>query len=335
MNVKALVLRGRWEFAMETIPEPVPSPDDTLVAPLLVGVCGSDLHIADGMHPRVRLPVALGHEIVGRALDGPWQGQLVAIDPVEGCEHCARCEQGTEQLCSRMGVVGVDRHGGLAEKLAIRTSHVFPVPTGLSTELAALAEPLAVAVHAVQRAGTGPGDAAVVIGGGPIGLLVALSLRDVGVGQLVVVEPSPDRRRFLDSLGLTTLASIDPPQALRDLLPADGADVVFDAAAAQVLWPAVTRLLRPGGTLLLIGIYGTPAAVDLPDLAYRELSVIGTRACVGADVAAALALLERRRPDFLPLTEDITDPQGTGAALGRLRSGQSMKVLINCAAGFG
>jgi threonine dehydrogenase-like Zn-dependent dehydrogenase len=234
-----------------------------------------------------------------------------------------------------MGVVGVDRHGGLAEQVSIRSSHLIGVPAGLSTELAALAEPLAVAVHAVQRARIRPGDAAVVIGGGPIGLLVALTLRDRGVGDLVIVEPADGRRRFLDSLGLPTLPGVEPAQAIRDRLPPDGADVVFDAAAAQALWPAVTSLLRPGGTLLLIGIYTAPAAVDLPALAYRELSVIGTRACVGADLGEALALLDRRRGDFLPLVGDVTDPQGTPDALERLRTGQSMKVLIDCTAGFG
>jgi threonine dehydrogenase-like Zn-dependent dehydrogenase len=234
-----------------------------------------------------------------------------------------------------MGIVGVDRDGGLAERVAIRTKQLQPVPAGLPAEVAALAEPLAVAVHAIERAGLSPGGSAVVIGGGPIGLLVALCARDAGLASLVVVEPSADRRGRLEAVGLATLPAIDPHDRVREHLPRDGADVVIDAAAAPELWPAVTDLLRPGGTLLLVGIHQAPAPVSLQAIAYRELSVIGTRACTGPDLTAALALLARRTADFLPLVSDVAAPAAAAAALQRLARAESMKVLIDCTAGFG
>jgi (R,R)-butanediol dehydrogenase / meso-butanediol dehydrogenase / diacetyl reductase len=333
--VRALVLRDRWDFAPAELPAPEQREGHSTVAPLFVGLCGSDLHIVGGGHPRARFPLVLGHEIVGRALDGELAGQVVVADPVEGCGACARCADGTEQLCSRMGIVGVDRDGGLAEQVAIRSRQLQPVPGELPVNVAALAEPLAVAVHAVSRAGIQPGTSAVVVGGGPIGLLIALCARDAGARDLVVVEPSASRRALLEAVGLPTLPAVDPHDRVREHLPRDGADIVIDAAAAPALWPAVTDLLRPGGILLLVGIYAGSVSANLQAIAYRELSVIGTRACTGPDLAAALAVLVRRTADFLPLARDVVRPGETAAALRRLERAESMKILIDCSTGFG
>ena len=325
--MKALLLHPEGDFRLGEIDPHPGGPGFVTVEPLLVGVCGSDVHIARGRHRDTSYPIALGHEIVGRLVGG--DGQLVAIDPVEGCGHCQRCRENLEHVCAQVGIVGVTRHGGLAEQVVVRESHVHPIPPTMSDRVAAVAEALAVAVRAVARGGVGSGDVVVVLGGGPIGLMVALTARDAGATRVIVVEPADERRRISADLGFDVIESTEPVDRLRSAIGGIGADVVFDAAGHPSLPPMLTSLVRSGGTVVAVGLHHDDSPIDLLDVVTREIAVVGTRALAPGDMVGAVELLVRRASEFEAFTDDVVSPSEMGASLDRLERGETMKVLID------
>ncbi|MCU1361260.1 MAG: alcohol dehydrogenase [Ilumatobacteraceae bacterium] len=328
--MRAYLLQDWGTFAYGDIPRYTDGDDLVNVAPVFVGLCGSDVHIARGLRPNVKLPLAIGHEIVGVALDGQHAGKRVAIDPVEGCGHCPRCAEGHEQLCPQLRIIGSGRHGGLAESVAVHTRQLHLIPDGISMRLAGLTEALAVAVHAVDRSGLRDGDTAIIVGGGPIGALIALAARGATNARIIVVEPAEHRRTYAAQLGFDCVAGVEPRDQLMALVGGAGADVVFDAAGHSSLPPLLTDLVRAGGVVVIVGIYHHAEPVDLPAVALRELTVIGTRACTGPDMAGALRLLVQRPDEFETLVDDVVQPEGVAESIERLQRGETMKVLVDC-----
>jgi threonine dehydrogenase-like Zn-dependent dehydrogenase len=296
------------------------------VDPVYVGLCGTDLHITAGRHPRACLPLALGHEIVGVPAAGRWAGRAVVVDPTISCGTCDACARGEGHVCPRLRLIGIDQAGGLAGRLCAAEAKLHPVPEGLPLMTAALAEPLAVAIHASGRAGPYLGARVVILGAGPIGLLTALVTRAAGARAVLLVEPGP-RREAARQLGFQTAAG---PEAVRDILGGHLADVVFDAAGVPAAAEHATRLVRPRGTIVIEGVHGRPAAVDLQAVTFSELALLGTRVYRPADIELALGMLAACTFDVTPLVSQIVDLDGVPAALDRLESGQSLKVLVRC-----
>jgi (R,R)-butanediol dehydrogenase / meso-butanediol dehydrogenase / diacetyl reductase len=299
------------------------------VKPLFVGLCGSDIHLFDGQIP-APYPVAIGHEIAGLALDGPLEGRLVAIDPVEGCQECDRCLEGHENICADVGIMGGTRHGGLAAQVTVRGERIHPVPDGVTPQLAATTEAVAVAVHAVSRSRLRPGDVVIVLGGGPIGLMIAIAARDRGASRVIVSEPAPPRRKLAQELGFETSDPRDDADALTSYLDSRSADVGFDTAAQASLAPTLTHLVRSGGTVVVVGGYGGEQPVDLRDLVAREIDIVGTRAITVGDTVTTLDLLARRGDEIGLLVDEVVGVDEVQAALERLRSGEATKILVDC-----
>jgi (R,R)-butanediol dehydrogenase / meso-butanediol dehydrogenase / diacetyl reductase len=296
--------------------------DGVLVEPAYVGLCGTDLHIVAGLHPRARFPVVLGHEIVAVATQGRWAGQAVVVDPTFSCANCAACARGDEHVCQRLGLVGIDRPGGLARTVLVAEAKLHPVPSSLSLTAAALTEPLAVAVHAVERAGHCLGVRAAILGAGPIGLLTAMVARAGGARTVLLIEPVRARREAAERLGFEAAADAGT-------IGAQDFDVVFDAAGAPAAIRYTTRLARPRGVIVLIGVHAQPAAVDLQTVTFAELTLLGTRVYRSADIDVALGLLADGAFDVTPLISEIVDVNDVPAALGRLERGESLKVLAS------
>jgi (R,R)-butanediol dehydrogenase / meso-butanediol dehydrogenase / diacetyl reductase len=324
---RALVLDRPREWAVRTLPLAAPGPGEVVVEPVYVGLCGTDLHIAAGRHPRARLPLVLGHEIVGVPSTGRWAGQAVVVDPTISCGNCAACRSGDEHVCLNLRLVGIDRPGALAGRLCVAEAKLHPVPAGLPLTTAALAEPLAVAVHAAARAGPYLGARVVVLGAGPIGLLTGLVTRAAGAREVVLVEPGGPRREAASRLGFETAAEAE---AVPDLLGGHLADVVFDAAGVPAAARHATRLVRARGAIVVEGLHGEPAAVDLTTLTFAELTMLGTRVYRPADLDLALGLLAAGSLDVTPLISEVVDLADVPDALGRLERGESVKILARC-----
>lgn len=324
------VLRADGSFEYRNVEQQVPSGDVVRVAPVFVGLCGSDIHFQEQLLPGVEHPLALGHEIVGIALDGEHAGRPVAVDPVEGCGSCEVCRAGLEQLCASLVVIGAHRHGGLTEEVSVRAHAVHPLPADLPLQVAALAEVLAVAVRAVRRASLPEGGTALVVGGGPIGVLVAFAARALAGADVTVVETAERRRRFAAEFGFRTVDRLpgigDVAQQSRQSLH----DAVFDAAGAEAVAPRLTDHVRSGGSIVLVALYPDVTGLNVRDVVMRELNVVGTRACTAEDMRTAIELLNGHQQELAPLVADVVEPAGMAEALERMKRGEIMKVLVDC-----
>jgi 2-desacetyl-2-hydroxyethyl bacteriochlorophyllide A dehydrogenase len=280
--VEALPARG---FAQVELAEPEPGDDELVLEVEACGICGTDLHILDGSSYRPRLPFVLGHEPVGRVVAAggnaaSWLGARVAITLFTGCGSCALCAAGDERLCEGLvSITGVlARHGGFAERVVVRAAQAVAVPDGLgAAQAATLVDAGATAANAVRRARATPGACAIV-GGGPVGFLVAELMR-AERRTLIVVEPQEARRSALRALGHGVAVGVAAVAA---------ADVVVDCSAAPEVPGWALQVLRPRGSLVVVGYAETPP-LDLAPLARKELTVVGVRSGSRADLEHALA----------------------------------------------
>jgi (R,R)-butanediol dehydrogenase/meso-butanediol dehydrogenase/diacetyl reductase len=296
-TMRAAVWNGPDQISLEQLPVPELADGWALVRSEYTGLCGTDFSILHGTHPRAAAPLVMGHEITGvvevAATSGPPVGTRVAVEPLISCGHCGPCRSGATHVCRNLGLYGIDRPGSLAEYIALPASALVPVGADVPELQVALAEPLAVAVHAVSQSKLTGGETVLVFGAGPIGVLTALVARSAGAARVLVSEPSADRSAVAASLGFETFpVGEDPVQALRAATDGEGADIVFDSAAHPSVAALLSAAARVKGTIVLVGIYKAPAALDLQAIAFAEQQLVGVRVYTRADVERAVELIE-------------------------------------------
>lgn len=330
-TMAALVWRGGDTVAVDEVAVPQERDGWAVVDVAYNGVCGTDLHIAAGEHPRARPGLVLGHEFVGTLRGdaaGLPRGTAVAVEPLLADGTCAACRSGRAHVCDSLGLLGIDVPGGAAQRVAVPLDRLLPLPAGTDLRRAAFVEPLAVAVHAVRRSRLALGEPVVVAGAGPIGQAVAVCARLAGASTVYVAEPAPARREVARRLGAELLDPDDVTADLRSRTRGAGVPVVFDTAAHPAVARAATALPSAGGRVVLVGIYSQPPAVDLQAIAFRELELIGCRVYTRADMEAAVGLVAGGRFDPAPLITSVVALDEAPRALERLRAGEELKVLI-------
>jgi threonine dehydrogenase-like Zn-dependent dehydrogenase len=290
--MKALFYTGTQAMEMRETDDPAASSGETVIDVSFCGICGSDMHAYHGKDPRRVPPMILGHEAVGIARSGQHAGRRVAVNPLMTCGTCRFCRSGRDNLCPSRELLGMRIPGAYAEQVAAAEANLHPVSDGLDLADAALAEPLACAVHAVrlgrQLAGTPDGDTrAVVLGGGAIGVLSALVLSHHGVRDLWLAEPNAGRVKVLEN---ALDARVYDPAATG---PEDAtADLVVDAVGAGATRKAASALASPGSWIVHIGLQDEAPGLDTRRATLQEIGLIGTYCYTKADFAAALELLE-------------------------------------------
>ncbi len=292
----AVVTTAPGCVAVEAEADPSPGPGEIVVETVATGICGSDLHLFQGDHPYAHFPLAQGHEAVGRVVglgagaDPSLADALVVVEPTLECGECPECRRGAYNRCERLEVIGVQLDGSLAGRFVTRAAKAHHVPDDDDPARWALAEPLAVACHAVNRSEMAEGDLVVVLGAGVIGLSIGLAAARRGPEALVFVEPSETRRRRVADLGLGTPVHPDEAEeAVRALRPS-GADVVFEATGILSVVGESHRLARPGGTVVIVGQGAGSFELPLIVMTRKELTLVGTRNSAG-DFPAAVELL--------------------------------------------
>lgn len=295
-TMQAVLWNGPHDLVSSEVPTPEVPEGWALVRPELCGICGTDLAIFAGKHPRAQAGLIPGHEIVGTVIEagasGPAAGARVAVEPLISCGECRACRTGNSHVCASLGLYGIDAPGGLAELVALPPERLFAIPADVPIAEAALVEPLAVAVHAVRRAGVAVGDVVAVAGAGPIGVLTALVARHSGARAVVITDPTPERRAIAHDYGFTVAADDDEFAALiAGASGGEGADVFFDSAGHPAVAARFTSLTRVLGTIAIVGVYKQPAAVDLRDVCFLEHTVVGMRVYTSQDIATAVALV--------------------------------------------
>ena len=274
--MKALFYTGTQQIELRETDEPTVGDGECLVEVSHCGICGSDMHAYHGHDARRVPPMILGHEAVGTARTGIHAGKRVAINPLVSCGKCVDCENDREHLCASRDLLGMKRPGAFAELVAAPEQNCVVLPDTLSFELAALSEPLACAVHAVNLAMDHcemPAQemSVSVLGGGAIGLLCALVFAHRGVGKLAIAEPNELRRSELSKA--TSASPYDP---ISGSCPLEVVDVVLDAVGTGVTRAAASALVRPGGNIVHIGLQDSNDGLDTRRMTLQEIGFVGT-----------------------------------------------------------
>lgn len=343
--MKAAVLRAPNEFVVDTVATPEAGPGELVLRIKAATVCGTDIRILRGRKTKgVRFPSILGHEFAGEVVDigaGVSRfgcGDRVCVDPVVPCRACAYCKMGRENVCLNRQAIGYEFDGAFAEFLrvpavALESGNVVPIPEGMRYDAAALAEPLACCLNGMRNAEVSLGDAVVVLGAGPIGLMHAALAQRAGARLVVVSEPNPGRRQAAAERGVDR--TVDPSAedlgtVVRSLTDGLGADVAILAIGAAPLANEALGLVRKGGRVNLFAGFSTGDAppMDVNAIHYNEITVTGASALSRRDYETALQLLATGQIDAASL---ITHQFGIGeavAALAEAESGRALKVAI-------
>lgn len=320
-----------------------PAANEVQIRVAYVGLCGTDLHILHGdMDARVARPAIIGHEMsgvvaaIGSGVTQISVGDPVTVMPLDWDGTCPACTAGNEHICQNLNFIGVDSPGALQEFWNVPAKTVVALPAGLSLEHAALVEPVAVAVHDVRRADIRYGEKVVVIGGGPIGLLIATTAREFG-GDVVVIEIDAARRRLIGSLGFATLdpTATDQVAWVEEWTGGAGADAAFEVSGAAAAVLGATSLVRVRGRLTVVAIHPQPRPMDLQRLFWRELTILGARVYERRDFEMAVQLLDRGVIPADTLITDTVPLERTADAFASLTGGGgadgsvAMKVLVH------
>lgn len=328
MSIQQIVFDdlGSVRVQSSDVPLRVLLPGEVSVAPLYLGICGSDLHVLHGKHPWIKPPLVTGHEVVARvtARAGDVQdfaeGDLVALNPLVSCGVCRRCQQGLDNHCEQARVIGFRLPGAGQTALNLHTRQLHRLPSSLAPQLASLMEPIAVGVHAAER--SDDLDEVLIIGGGTIGLCLLMALVVRGAGRITVLEPVPSKRAMAVRLGASVAL---PPEQLD---AATRFTTVFDCVAAQPTLDMASAATLGGGTLVVVGVPGHPLSLNLPRLQRFEIDIHGSGMYVGADLERAIELVDSGRIDASALISNIVELKDAAEGYRLAAQPDSIKVLV-------
>jgi 2-desacetyl-2-hydroxyethyl bacteriochlorophyllide A dehydrogenase len=309
---------------------------EALVKVEACGVCGTDLHIVDGVSRSVP-PIILGHEFHGIVtelsdkLSTFQSGDRVAIDPNIYCGTCYYCRRGLVHLCSSLQALGVDIDGGMAEYCIVPVSQLYKLPESFPTEFGVLIEPVSCAIHGIDRAGIRQGDTVVILGGGAVGLLMLLLARRAGASRIILSEPVEFKRETAHAMGADIV--LDPTkQDVRDAVIQEtgvGADIVVECVGKPETMQLSLQLARRGGAVLLFGVCPVAQKISIEPhhIFVNELTIMGSYINPHTfDRAIAVIASGIVPSDVFPTKafslEEVPD------ALTSLRRGESLKNII-------
>ncbi len=294
-TMSALVYEAPLQMNMRQVPMPVVQPDETLIRVAYSGICGSELSGYEGKNSLRKPPLIMGHEFsghieaIGSAVDRPELkvGAAVTANPLVSCRQCRHCLSGKQQLCPKRKLLGAHLPGSNAEFVAIRADALFLIPPELSLATAALAEPAACALHAAALASPAPDEQSLVVGAGPIGLMVIQALIDLGINQVFCIDLNAERLAMAEKLGAI-------PGTFQSLA-SQPVDIVVDAVGASATRQGCARVVRSGGRIVWIGLHEADTDLPVNDFIRREIATYGSFAYTPIDFDNALQALAQKR----------------------------------------
>ncbi|MGG4032500.1 alcohol dehydrogenase catalytic domain-containing protein [Paenibacillus cisolokensis] len=310
--MKAVFYEGERKLRIDDRERINPGAGEVEIKVAYAGICGTDLHIFHGhMNNRVSTPHVMGHEmsgVVSRVGEGVHQfkpGDRVTVMPLISCGQCPACKDGFSHICHYLKFMGIETPGAFQEYWVVPENTLRRLPDDLDLKYGALIEPLAVACHDIRIGQVRQGDQVVVIGGGPIGTLIALVARSAGA-EVVVSEINPHRIRMLQDLGMETCnpKETNLTEYITEKTRGRGADVVFEVTSSTAGAEVMTELPRTRGKIVIVGIFNKAVPVDLHRFFWRELQLFGARVYENEDFDKAIQLATSGE---LPLDRLITE----------------------------
>ncbi|MFP3897272.1 MAG: zinc-dependent alcohol dehydrogenase [Anaerolineales bacterium] len=312
--MRAVMLEETGRVAVVEHERPEPGPNDVLIEVAYAGICGSDMHAFRGHHPFREPPVVLGHEVsgtvtaVGSDVDGFFPGDRVTVMPAASCGHCTYCERGLPNLCVDKEVPGTgDWVGTMADYFRADASITYKLSENTSLHLGCLAEPLAVAAHSVAQARVRPGSRVLVLGGGTIGLLTALSAKIVGAETVALTDLYDYKLDIAKQMGIDDVWNArreDLTQTLLEAYP-DRFETVLLASGAPPVMEQAMALVQKGGSIVITALFLEQVPVDLLQVTLQELHVVGSQIYTAADFETALEWLDEGRWPFEKIISQI------------------------------
>jgi L-gulonate 5-dehydrogenase len=282
--------------------EPTAGPNEALVRVEAVGLCGSDVLFYLGKHPYARYPQVQGHEFAGiverfgGSYDGPVRvGDRVAVEPLQPCGACYPCRHGRANCCTRLAVLGAHVPGALVDRIAVRTSTLYPVGD-LDSQLAALVEPISIGLQGVNRGAVTADDMVVVFGAGPIGQAVLLASVERGA-RVLVVDRLLSRLELARRLGAEAVVDArveDPVAVIAQWTDGDGPGVVFEATGAPEVIRTAVDVVASAGRIVILGLSDKDVTLPVLEFTRKELTVLGSRNNAGI-FGDAVELVRRNR----------------------------------------
>lgn len=338
MFSKAAIYRGDKTFSVEMKEVPAPATDEVQIDVAYCGICGTDLHIYLGhMDQRVGFERTIGHEMsgvisaIGTGVSGLKVGQHIVVRPLDHCGDCPACNAGHEHICHSLNFIGIDTEGAFQQKWNVPARTIHKIPEDLDLSHAALIEPLAVACHAVNRSNVQRGEDVLVIGAGPIGMLVALVARNAG-GNVTISEINENRLAYAEKHGFETMnpKDTDVARAVHKKTGGKGADIVYEVSGSQTGADLMTQAAATRGRIVMVAIHATKPNIDLFQFFWRELDMLGARVYRHEDYDEAMRLLSEgvvHCDSFITDIKQLDDIQGAFQSL--TANPDAMKSMIN------
>lgn len=336
--MKAAQYKGQRTFEIIDVQPIPPGPGEVRLNVAYCGICGTDVHIYHGnMDQRVAIPQIIGHEAsatvaeVGPGVEGFQPGDAVVVRPLDNRDETP-ADRGFSHICKSLKFIGIDSAGAFQNSWTLPAFVLHKAPEGTDLKLAALTEPLAVACHDVRLSDLKPGELAVVLGGGPIGMLVALVAKAAGANVLLS-EVNGARLQLARDLGLEAVhpGETDLVRLCQERSGGSGADVVFEVSGSKAALASITDMLAIRGRIIIVAIFPKPVEINLQQFFWKELQLQGVRVYEPEDYEKAIALVASKT---LPLDKLITRVE----PLERLQQTfeeldtrtDAMKILIDC-----
>ncbi len=330
---------GGKAFSLTTGQAIPPAADEVRLSVGYVGICGTDMHIYHGvMDQRVEPPKVIGHEMsgtiaeLGENVTGFSLGDEVVVRPLDYCGQCPACLDGHSHICHQLKFMGIDSPGAFQSSWTVKARTLHKLPASVSLKQGALIEPLAVACHDVARSRLKVGEKAVIIGGGPIGQLVAQVAKSTGA-EVMISEVNESRLAFAKANGIKTVnpQTTDLTEAVAQWTQGKGADVVFEVSGVKQAIEAMTEIASVRGRICMVAIHSEKPTIDLFQFFWKELELLGARVYEHCDFEHAIELIASKQINIEPYITSISSLQQINQAFAAMSGNpQGMKALVSC-----
>ncbi|WP_157208955.1 zinc-dependent alcohol dehydrogenase [Mariniflexile maritimum] len=338
--MKATQYEGNKTFSVVERDIEAPKEGEVRIKVAYVGVCGTDVHIYHGMmDKRVKMPETIGHEMsgvidaVGNGVTGFKVGEKVVVRPLDD-RLVQTSDKGFNHICEKLKFIGIDSPGAMQQYWNVPAFTLHKLKENTDLKLAALIEPLSVAAHDVRLSGLVKGETAVVLGGGPIGLLVAMVAKEVGA-QVIISEVNPKRIAKAKELGFDAVSplEVDLVEYVKDKTENRRADVVFEVAGVVPALDIMCEVAGIRGRIVMVAIHGQKKEVDLFKFFWKELKLIGARVYEKEDYEKAIQLITANKLPFEQMITDVQPLTKIQTVFENIdKNPEGLKVLMDCQA---
>ncbi len=338
--MKSVAIKGVREFEIKEVNEPVADHENVIVEVTKSGICGSDIHYWVGGEPK---GLIMGHEFCGKVIDAGNRSDLKIGDrvtalPISPCGHCPACLKGNPQYCSETWTyatgLSLTNPGALTEKIKLRNDMVIKVPDNITDEEVSMVEPTAVGLHAIHLANIKVGDRVLVIGGGIIGLVSAMFAKMEGASYVAVSETNEKRGEKAVKLGVADeWYDAKKEDTVPNLIAKTdgGFDYVIECCGNSIAVSTALTVVKPGGTVVLVGVATEPVTIPTVLAVMRELTVMGAIAYTKEEFVTCVDLMANKQIDVLKFVDDIVGFDEVQHSYERLTSGvdDAIKILVD------